>query len=267
MTSYTLIRPILDNKRAFASLFKGTPYLGDIGDTSHLKTGSSGDHTPWSSDVYQGRAMRAGFVWAQDFGHSAAFDLRRFAPWLLTCCAAGKYKEVKYVISRTAGAGRFRGVPVYGLYDRRYDWRRQASSGHDHHIHISYMPGCENTPSRIIADYHAAISKAAPTAKAAPAAAPVPIKFDTYLAKKRIGGRVQNARAIKAGHCPQLVIGAGDTGIGGWVTYAERKLGVPVNGYFGIECVQAVRALQKRKGLPQSGVLGAREWNTLGQPL
>jgi peptidoglycan hydrolase-like protein with peptidoglycan-binding domain len=269
VTAYTLARPIRDNKAAFAALFKGTPYLGDVGDLSHRQ--GSGDHTAWSSDVFPGKGpMRAGVIWAQDFGHSAAFDLRRFAPWLLTCCAAGRYKEVKYVISRIPGAGLFKGTPVFGLYDRRYNWKRQTSSGHDHHIHISYMPGTENTPSTIITDYHAAIHRSpAPAAAktlAAPAAGAVPITFDTYLSQKRIGGRVPNARAIRAGQCPQLVLGAGDKGLGGWVSYAESKLGVPRNGYYGPECVAAVKALQKRKGYPVTGALGAREWNSLGQP-
>jgi peptidoglycan hydrolase-like protein with peptidoglycan-binding domain len=262
-TKYTLARPIRDNKLSFAQLFPKTPYLGDIGDPSHLV--GSGDHTPWSSDSIGGRLMKRGYVYAQDFGTSAEFDLRQFSAWLLTSCSAGRYPEVKYVISRTPGSAMFRGTPVYGLYDRRYGWRRQASSGHDHHVHISYMPGHENTLSRIISDYHAAVGKtpAAPAKKPAPA---IPILSETTLGGKRIGGPVSNARTIGADKAPVLSFSARDKALGGWVTYAERKLGTSPNGYFGPEEVLAVKALQKRKGYPVTGKLGPREWNSLGQP-
>lgn len=263
-TRYTLVRPIRDNKLAFARLFPRTPYLGDVGDPAHM-TGS-GDHTPWSSDSIGGKRMLRGYVYAQDFGTSAEFDVRQFSAWLLTSCSANRYPEVKYVISRAPGSAMFRGTPVYGLYDRRYGWRRQTSSGHDHHIHISYMPGFENTVSTIIADYSAAVKKTPakkPAAKQLPA---VPIKSETTIDGKRIGGPVSNARTIKADKAPVLSFSARDKAMGGWVTYAESKLGTPPNGYFGPEEVAAVKALQKRKGYPVTGKLGSREWNSLGQP-
>lgn len=262
-TKYTLVRPIRDNKLAFARLFPHTQYLGDVGDPAHMA--GSGDHTAWSSDSIGGKRMLRGYVYAQDFGTSAEFDIRRFSAWLLTSCSANRYPEVKYVISRAPGSTLFRGTPVYGLYDRRYGWRRQTSSGHDHHIHISYMPGHENTKSTIIADYSAALKKtpAAPAKKPAPAA---PIKSETFLDGKRIGGPVSNARTVRAGNAPVLKWGASDKAMGGWVTYAESKLGTPKNGYFGPEEVAATKALQRRKGYPVTGALGSREWNSLGQP-
>jgi hypothetical protein len=261
-TKYTLVRPIRDNKLSFARLFPHTPYLGDVGNPQHM-TGS-GDHTPWSSDSIGGKRMKSGYVYAQDFGTSAEFDIRQFSAWLLTSCSMGRYTEVKYVISRAPGSAMFRGTPVYGLYDRRYGWRRQLSSGHDHHVHISYMPGCETASSTIIADYHAAVHKTiAPPAAAAP---PVPIVADTLFKGKKIGGPVSNARTVRAGQAPVLNWGAGDKKIGGWVTYAEQKMGVPVNGYYGPEMVNAVKALQRRKGYPVTGSIGAAEWNSLGQP-
>jgi peptidoglycan hydrolase-like protein with peptidoglycan-binding domain len=259
MTAYALVQPIKDNKAAFLALFKGTPYLGDIGDTSHKQ--GSGDHTPWSSDVIDNKHMKRGWVYAQDFGRSPAFDLRRFAPWLLSNLAAGRYREIKYIICRVGSAGRFRGVPVYGMYDRRYDWKRQASSGHDHHIHISYMPEFEGAHSRIITDYKNAIGKTPVPG------APVPIRADTYHDHRRIGVKVPNARTVRASACPRLSLGSGDIAMGGWVTYAEAKLGVRPNGYYGQEAVAAARALQKRKGLPVTGAIGTQEWNSLGQPL
>jgi hypothetical protein len=256
---YTLVQPVKDNKAYLGNLFPKTPYLGDVGDTSHL-SGGSGDHTPWSSDKINGVAMKRGWIYAQDLGNSAAFDLRRFSAWLLTSCAAGKYREVKYVICRVPGSGLFHGAPVYGLYDRRYSWRRQTSSGHDHHIHISYMPGFENARSTIVADYHAAITRTVPKA------APYPIRAETFFKGQRIGSPVPNARALTADRCPRLTFGAGDKAMGGWVTYAENKLGVSPNGYFGMEMVAATQALQRRKGYPVTGSIGPAEWNSLGQP-
>jgi peptidoglycan hydrolase-like protein with peptidoglycan-binding domain len=265
--SYTLVQPIKDNKASFAKLFPHTEYLGDVGDPAHM-TGS-GDHTPWSSDSIAGKTMKRGYVYAQDFGTSQEFDVRRFSPWLLGCCSTGRYPEVKYVISRVPGSAAFRGTPVYGLYDRRYNWARQTSSGHDHHIHVSYMPGYENARSTIIADYYAAIRKVTTLAgPATPPAIPViPIVAETYFDGKRIGSKVPNARARKANQMPVLKFGAKDKAMGGWVTYAEQKLGTHPNGYFGPDEVAAARALQRRKGYPVTGALGAAEWNSLGQPL
>ena len=80
--------------------------------------------------------------------------IAEFARWLLDEVREGSYGEIKYVITRhPANAGRS-GGRYYGLFDRRYSWRPQKSSGHDSHIHISYMPGAENTPSTLITDYH-----------------------------------------------------------------------------------------------------------------
>jgi peptidoglycan hydrolase-like protein with peptidoglycan-binding domain len=264
-TAYTLVRPIRDNKLSFARLFPHTEYLGDIGDPSHM-TGS-GDHTPWSSDSIGGRKMLRGYVYAQDFGTSVEFDTRRFSAWLLTSCSMGRYAEVKYVISRAPGSQMFKGTPVYGLYDRRYGWRRQESSGHDHHIHISYMPGYENAQSTIIADYYAALHRGslAVSTTPPPAIPVIPIVAETFFRGKRIGSKVPNARAMRADQMPKLEFGARDQAMGGWVTYAEQKLGTPVNGYFGPDEVNAVKALQRRKGYPVTGALGSAEWNSLGQ--
>lgn len=76
-----------------------------------------------------------------------------------------------------------------------------------------------------------------------------------------------NARTVRAAHCPVLTLGATDNGTDGWVRYAEAKLGVPPNGYYGPEAAAAVKRLQSRKGYPVTGRLAAAEWNSLGQPL
>lgn len=148
--SYTLVRPVLDNRDAFTEHWPTAHYLGDVGDLTHM--GGTGDHTPRSSDVIFGQHMHAGWIYAQDLGNGA-FDLASFTRWLLNCLRAGKYGEIKYVISRhPANAGVAGGV-YFGLFDRRYNWRTQRATGHDSHVHISYMPGYERAPSTVIEDY------------------------------------------------------------------------------------------------------------------
>jgi hypothetical protein len=152
MVAHTLIRPIIDNKLAYDQRWPKAHYKGDIGNPDHLK--GSGDHTPWSSDKIFGMPMRQGWVYAQDFGNGA-FDLAAFARWLLSNLRSGHYGEVKYVISRHPANFKVAGGTFYGLFDRRYNWRTQRSYGHESHIHISYMPGYEKAPSRIMSDYWA----------------------------------------------------------------------------------------------------------------
>lgn len=146
VASFTLIQPILDNKAAFSQLFPGAYYAGDIGDASH--SAGPSEHNAWN---HEDNRNTPGYVYAQDFGAGGAFDLPNFARWLLDAVRAGGYPEVKYIISRhPANAG----TNYFGLFDIRYGWTQQASSGHDHHIHVSYGPYTNTTPSTIIADWH-----------------------------------------------------------------------------------------------------------------
>lgn len=147
---YQLTQPVVDNKAAFKLRYPGAAYDGDVGDLAHM-TGT-GDHTPHAGDVIFGQAMKPGWIYAQDLGNSA-FDLASFARWFLLRLRGGLYPEVKYVITRHPANKGVAGGVYYGLFDRRYNWRTQLSSGHDKHIHVSYMPGYEATHSRIIEDY------------------------------------------------------------------------------------------------------------------
>lgn len=150
MVAYQLAQPILDNRASFAARWPDATYDGDVGDTSHLS--GSGDHTPYSSDVIFGKPMARGWIYAQDFGNGA-FDLASFSRWLLLRLRSGAYPEVKYVITRIPANKGVAGGVYFGLFDRRYNWRTQLSSGHDTHIHISYMPGYEHSHSRLMEDY------------------------------------------------------------------------------------------------------------------
>jgi hypothetical protein len=145
VVQFTLIRPILDNKRAFKDLFipAGTSLVsvyGDIGDAAHLK--GSGDHTPWASDVIFGLRHLPGFVYAQDLHFQGRFNSDDVLPWLNFQLGRGKYPEVKYRIGRLV------------LRDRRYNWRKQKGRD-DKHLHLSYMPGFERSPSTLIRDLDA----------------------------------------------------------------------------------------------------------------
>lgn len=148
---YTLARPILDNRLALEKKFPGAAYIGDAGDKAHQL--GSGDHTAWSSDVIFGEKMHAGIVYAQDIGGGGALVIPDFFRWLLGGLRAGHYPEVKYVISRHALNKGRDGGRFYGLFDRRYSWRTQKSTGHASYVHISYMPGFEGRDSAILADY------------------------------------------------------------------------------------------------------------------
>lgn len=150
MVTYQLAQPILDNKAAFRLRYPTATYAGDVGDLAHMA--GKGDHTPYSGDSIFGVHMKQGWIYAQDLGNDA-FNLPSFARWFLIRLRAGAYPEVKYVITRHPANQGVAGGVYFGLFDRRYNWRTQRSSGHDHHIHISYMPGYEQSPSRIIEDY------------------------------------------------------------------------------------------------------------------
>lgn len=151
MGRYTLARPISANKATLKTKFPGAAYLGDAGDQAHLR--GSGDHTWYSSDVIFGVRMHAGVVYAQDIGGGGELDVAGFGRFLLDAVRAGRYPEVKYVITRHPGNKGREGGRYYGLFDRRYSWRTQRSMGHTTYVHISYMPGYEGRDSLILADY------------------------------------------------------------------------------------------------------------------
>lgn len=260
MVSYKNAKPVQNTKDQFKKYFPKAPFLGTIGDARHLK--GSGDHTPWSSDVINGKKHQRGTVYAIDLGNGGEFDSVKFAQWLLTQVKAGKYPELKYFLSN------------YKLWDRRYSWRQQKGSDGPGHIHMSFMPGHENTGSQIMTDYykhlHPAIKppgKGPPTATFKPPAkplAPVPIKARTLNNGKLLGSPVPNARDVPASQMPVLSLGAKDEAMGGFATYAENKLGVSPNGYYGPEMVKAVKAHQKARGLPVTGQIDEATWRSLG---
>lgn len=169
MVAYRLAKPIVDNRSAFKARFPSAYYVGDVGDKAHMQ--GSGDHTPWSADVIFGKRMARGVVYAQDLGGGGGLDVAAFARFILDRLRDGAYPEVKYVITRHDSNRGRNGGRYYGLFDRRYNWRTQRSSGHSDYVHCSFMPGYESKGSRLVADYHdmlhgrlvAAVPAAAPS--------------------------------------------------------------------------------------------------------
>lgn len=249
VVSYVLTQPVLDAKTQFKKNFPKAPFLGDIGNPAHLK--GSGDHTPWASDKINGMKHRPGYVYAADLGNGTGFDTKKFSAWLLAQVKAGKYPELKYFISN------------YELYDRRYGWKKQKGTDGPGHVHMSFMPGHEKTKSTIVSDYFHHLQGKAPPGQ--PPA--VPITARTTWDGKVIGNKAPNARLVTADKAPRLGLGAKDEAMGGWVTFAEHKLGVAANGYFGPEMVEAVKRLQRSRRLPVTGKIDAKTWRSLGQPL
>jgi hypothetical protein len=146
---YRLVQPVVDNRLALAKHFPDMRYKGDIGDDAHQNASPPQDHTPGA------RGNKSGWVYAQDLGDGGGFDLPQFNRWLLDNLRKGKYREVKYVICRLPQMRTVAGGRYYGFFSRRNGWRREASSGHENHCHISYMPGYERRSSKLIAEYAA----------------------------------------------------------------------------------------------------------------
>jgi hypothetical protein len=166
MVRYRLAQPVADNKTALRSKFPNAPYKGDIGDPAHLSR--AGDHTPYSADRIFGLRHQRGVVYAQDVGNGGKLHIVDFTRYVLDQLRAGRYPEVKYIISRHPGNKGAGGGKYYGLFDRRYSWRPQKSSGHDSHVHISYMPGFEDRHSNLVDDYRDVLDGNAPAVSGPP---------------------------------------------------------------------------------------------------
>lgn len=156
---WQLVQPIIDNRHDFGVYFPDATYLGDIGDASHFE-GRLQDHTPLSTDSYEGVSPQKGWIYAQDLGGGSNFDVSQFSRWLIDRLKEGKYPHVKYVITRQPSNKPEDGEtgPYYGCFSRQYDWEPHDASGHDFYIHISYMMtvngvNYESENSTIIKDY------------------------------------------------------------------------------------------------------------------
>ncbi|MGD8373882.1 MAG: hypothetical protein PVI21_03415 [Candidatus Woesebacteria bacterium] len=154
--SWTLAYPASDNKQAFRYYFANGKYCGDIGDASHQNASFPQDHTPRSAEVYNGKAMKRGWIYAQDFCAGGSFDLPLFVRWILDEKRKdpGKYPEIKYIISRNA-ANQACGKKYFGFFGFNPDGsiRWQANSGHTGHVHISYKPDYEKARSTVMFDF------------------------------------------------------------------------------------------------------------------
>lgn len=150
---WQLVQPVVDNRLALARYFPDMRYMGDLGNKAHQDDDPPQDHTPGGESCADNVCNKQGWIYAQDMGDGGGFDMPRFARWLLDSVRAGKYPEVKYIITTYPGNKGVDGGKYYGLFDRRYGWKQQSASDHDGHVHISYMPGYELAHSNIVADY------------------------------------------------------------------------------------------------------------------
>jgi hypothetical protein len=155
---WELVKPISDNRAAFARAFPKAQLNGHLGDVRHQNAGTPQDHTSFGDSCYGNVCNALGWVYAQDFGNGKAtgtgFDLNHFVHWLLDQLRTGKYEEVKYVISTMPSN---KGTQYWGIFFAQNGWKAELrDADHTDHVHLSFKPGFERAKSTIIADYLAA---------------------------------------------------------------------------------------------------------------
>lgn len=160
MVPWALIKPIKHNSAAFSKHFPKAGLNGNIGDRRHQNDPNTGDHTSTNKFCFGGACNLHGWIYAQDFGNGkkgSGFDCNRFTRWLLDELRAhpDRYNEVKYIISTIPENKKVDDGRYYGLFHRRDGWRPTEKHRTDHadHVHISFMPGYEQSKSTIMADY------------------------------------------------------------------------------------------------------------------
>jgi hypothetical protein len=107
---------------------------GTLGDDSHLNAVPPEDHTPFSATGYP-KASPYPVVHALDVMHHPESGVdagKLFAYWLAEA-KAGRMPWLKYLIWQAK------------IYDVRFGWRPQSSSGHFDHVHLSSRTDAENT--------------------------------------------------------------------------------------------------------------------------
>lgn len=230
---------------------QGYRCLGVIGNSAHLLAGSPGDHTPYSThDIWVGGkhyVPKRGWVYAIDV---IVPEPAKFEKWFLSRLRAGAYKQIKY----------------WNILHRHWNRRivkagkpfaRSSYSG-DVHLHLSVMPGSEYAIVDIFADY-----EAYRTGKPKPAAKPAarPVESATV--------RPLDAAAAKL---PALRLGASGVSVKvlqamlfAWAMWQRNNTNARavMDGKFDVDTQVAVRAFQKKVGLPVTGELNTATWRML----
>lgn len=230
--------------------------LGVIGNWSHLSSSNPGDHTPYSShDTWVGGrhyVPKRGWVYAIDLLVPGAATFER---WFLSRLRAGVYPQVKY----------------WNISHRHWN-RRVVKAGKpfaassysgDSHLHISFMPGAEYAVIDVLGDYERYRSTGKNTPVVKPATRPTESTPVTPAARP-----VDEAAAKLA------VLKQGASGVSVKVLQAflvaremwprnNASVRAHCDGEFGAGTTTAVRAFQKKVGLPVTGVVNAATWRLL----
>lgn len=101
--------------------------FGWMANKEHYEASFPQDHTPYSYTGWPAESPRW-WVFATDLMDDPGngVDLAVVWPVILAEARAGKIPHLKYLIHQAK------------LYDVRYNWKEQESSGHPHHIHLSF---------------------------------------------------------------------------------------------------------------------------------
>ena len=151
MVAWKASQPVLDAQAQVRRHFPGAS-VGTIGNPRHLyKNGNPklgrnhGDHTPWGTYTWpKDPSPTPGLVYAIDVSKAAKFDPTSMLRWAVPLLRAGKYPEVKYVMT------------AYELYDGSRGWKKQKGDDGPDHIHVSFRSGKYGAVhSKLFSDYAA----------------------------------------------------------------------------------------------------------------
>ena len=130
---WKLATPLVDMVAKLKAAYPQLVY-GTLGDDAHLNAVPPEDHTPFSATGYPNTSPYP-VVHALDVMHHPESGVdagKLFAYWLAEA-KAGRMPWLKYIIWQAR------------IYDVRFGWRSQASSGHFDHVHLSARTDAENT--------------------------------------------------------------------------------------------------------------------------
>lgn len=130
---WRLATPLVDMVAKLKAAYPRLVY-GTLGDDAHLNAVPPEDHTPFSATGYPNTSPYP-VVHALDVMHHPESGVDAgvlFAYWLGEA-KAGRMPWLKYLIWQAR------------IYDVRYGWKPQTSSGHFDHVHLSSRTDAENT--------------------------------------------------------------------------------------------------------------------------
>lgn len=199
---------------------------GTIGDANHASRAS--DHNPWVHDP----ATKSYIVTGMDITHDPADGLDSYR--LAEALRLDRPARVKYIISNGKIANA-KPVTKKGKKYAAWDWSPYTGkNSHSHHVHISVQP--------------------------------VKVLYDDLAAWDLSAYELPDGKAEKDPilELPLLINGTR----GAHVRYLQERLNghgasLVIDEDFGDKTETAVRAFQKRFGLPADGRVGAYTWRAL----